>query len=159
MAASMYDSSIDAARVGFQEPGCDQQYLRYGHRDVDGWAESAVGVHAAFGYFEEVAGCDLRCRLWCCVSRLACTFVLAQARKRQGKRSGGLTRNRSVLHLILFSLACRSTIQTLPSSPHIENAPSSPNPAEQNNQQSVTNRRSESQSQSQPRIQVQISES
>lgn len=48
MAVRMCDSSVDAARVGFQESGRDQQYLRYGYRDVDGRAESAVGVHAAF---------------------------------------------------------------------------------------------------------------
>lgn len=154
----MYDSGVDAARVGFQESGRDQQYLRYGYRDVDGWTESAMGVHAAFGCFEEVAGCGLRCCLWCCVSRLCLHFrSLHRQEKSKGKRSGKLTRNRSVLHLVLFSLACRSIIQTLPSSPHIEKAPSSPNPAEQTNQKSITNRRSESQSH--PRIQVQFSES
>ena len=78
MATSMYDSSADTERVGFQEPGRDQQHLRYGCSDIDEWGKIAVGVHAAFEYFEEVADCDLLCCLCCCVSRLTPALIEAK---------------------------------------------------------------------------------
>lgn len=38
VAIGMYDSSIDATGVGFQESGRDYQHLRDGYGDADEWA-------------------------------------------------------------------------------------------------------------------------
>ena len=86
MAISVCDSCIDVARIGFPKSGRDQQYLRFEQRDVDGWGEGAVGVHAAFEYPEEVAGRCLLCRFCYCVSHHTFAHFLKKRGRKEKKK-------------------------------------------------------------------------